>query len=267
MMHPGQRAAVALAYNLSGRRFEIAAHGDIITEADGSIFFQAHDDVLLHAGQRACFYSKMSWDRETGELRGSLDDIGAAVALVLAAGFLADYDIELMLGLTDEEEGISGSSNQTICRGGARLLRYFDQPELVIASDVHEAVTMIEGDGPIALKPGDGACFVEKDSRGRGAVTPPHLYELERQLADELATEGIHLRENIGGYVSRTEGVNAILRTPNVAIVGFLGRNRHFEKEVTTANIQDLVNLARAVVCLVLLTRTSIWREVMHYDH
>jgi hypothetical protein len=266
MMHPGRRAAAALTYNLLRRQFEIAAHGNIVTEADGGIFFESQDKVPLRAGQRVCFYSQMSWNRETGELRGSLDDMGAAVALVLAASFLADYDIELMLGLTDEEEGTAGSGNQTICRGGARLLRYFDQPELVIASDVQEAVSMLEGDGPIALAPGDGACFVEKGSRGRGAVTPPHLYELQRQLATELVAEGIHLRENIGGYVSRTEGVNAILRTPNVALIGFLGRNRHFEKEATTAHVQDLVDLARAVVCFVLLTRTRIWQEVMHHD-
>lgn len=263
MMHPGRRAAAAVRYNLETRDFQISARGDIITEADGTPFFEAYDQVALQPGQRVCFYSQMVWDQDSGELRGSLDDLGAVAALILASSFLADYKIELMLGLTDEEEGIAGASNQTICRGGARLLRYFDQPELVIVSDIHEAAPMLEGAGPDDFKPGDGASFAEKASRGRGTVTPPYLYELQRQLATELVTENIYLCENVGGYVSRTEGVNAMLRTPNVAILGFLGQNRHFEKDVTTANINDLVNLAQAVVCYVLLTQTSIWREVM----
>jgi hypothetical protein len=49
----------------------------------------------------------------------------------------------------------------------------------------------------------------------------------------------------------------------NVALIGFLGENRHFDKDVTSANIKDLVDLARVVVCYVLLTQTPIWREVM----
>jgi len=263
MMHPGRQAAVAVGYDFETRGFKVVTEGNIITEADGCIFFEPYEQVSLHAGQRVCFHSQLTWDQASGKLQGSLDDMGAVAALLMAVTILADYKIELMLGLTDEEEGIAGSSNQTICRGGARLLRYFEQPELVIASDIHEAVPMLEGQGPTDLKPGDGASFAEKGSRGRGGVTPPHLYELQRQLAAALATEDIRLKENIGGYVSRTECVNAMLRTPNVAIIGFLGENRHFEKAVTTANMRDLVDLARAVVCYVLLAQTPLWREVM----
>jgi len=263
MMHPGQRAAAAVAYDLETCGYGVAAHGDIVTEADGKILFKPHHRVSLHPGHRICFYSRLSWDRDSGQLRGNLDDVGAAVSLVLAAIILADYDVELMVGLTDEEEGVSATGNQTIGRGGARLLRYFDQPELVIVSDIHEAVPMLEGSGPVGLEPGDGACFAEKASRGRGAVTPPSLYELQRKLASELAGEGIRLRENRGGYIGRSEGVNAMLRTPNVALIGFLGENRHFDRDVTSANIRDLVDLARVVICLVLLTQTPIWREVL----
>ncbi|MFN8459126.1 MAG: hypothetical protein U0401_31510 [Anaerolineae bacterium] len=263
LMQPGRRTAVALGYNFKTRSFEVAARGDIVSEADETVFFEPYEPVSLHPGQRVCFYSQLEWERNSGRLWGSLDDAGAVAALVLAATVLADYDLELMLGLTDEEEGIAGYSNQTICRGGARLLRYFDQPELVIASDIHEAAPMREGTGPADFKPGQGASFAEKGSRGRGGITPPHLHELQRQLAAELATQQIRLRENSGGYVSRTECVNAMMRTPNVAILGFLGKNRHFDQGITEANIKDLVDLSRAIVCYVLLTQTSLWREVM----
>jgi putative aminopeptidase FrvX len=263
MMHPGRQAGVAVHYDLAKRSYATSACGEIIAERDGGVFFVPSEEMILGPGHRICFHSELTWDRTSGVLSGSLDDSGAAVALVLAAIFLADYGVELMVGLTDEEEGVAGSGNQTICRGGARLLRHFGQPELAIVSDIHEAAPMLEGTGPVAFQPGDGASFTEKASRGRGAVTPPHLYHLQRQLALDLLTEDIHLRENLGGYVSRTEGVNAILYTPNVAIIGFLGEDRHFEKQATTANMRDLVSLAKATVCYVLLTQTPIWSEVL----
>jgi hypothetical protein len=111
------------------------------------------------------------------------------------------------------------------------------------------------------MRPGDGASFAEKAARGLGEVTPPHLYEFKRRLAEELGTVGIRLRENLGGYVSRTEGINAMLRTPNVSLIGFLGENRHFQRDVESANIADLVDLSKAVVCFALLTTTPYWRE------
>lgn len=266
MMQPGRQPAVAVRYDSQRARYEVAAHGTIVTEANGAAFFEPVEPITIRPGDRVCFHVPTEWDRDSDTVRGNLDDIGGAVALVLAAIFLADYNLELMLGLTDEEEGASGAGNQTFCRGGARLLGFFDQPELVIDVDVHEAVQMPDGSGPVGLAPGDGACFAEKASRGRGTVTPPHLYELERQLASELAGVGVRLRENQGGYVSRTEGVNAMLRTPNVALVGFLTANRHFEKGVPTGKLSDLVDLARSAVCLALLTQTPVWREFMQVE-
>lgn len=263
MMPPGKMPGVALAYNLDSLRYEIAIEGSIITDQDGNVYFEPDRNVPLRAGQRVCFFSELLWNRETGELQGNLDDIAGAVSLVLAAVFLAGYEIEVMLGLTDEEEGIAGDSNQTICRGGARLLRYFDQPELVIATDIHESAPMVEGGGPLSMQQGDGASFAEKASHNRGEITPPHLYELQRRLGEELRSEGIRLTENVGGYLSRTEGVNAMLRTPNVALIGFLGKDRHFQEGVTTSNMRDLVDLAKAVVCYTLLTKTKVWKDVM----
>jgi hypothetical protein len=266
MMHPGRRAAEVVEYDLTAHRYVTVCRGDIVTEDKNAVFFEpAPDAAPLCPGQRVCFSSTLEWNRATGEVRGSLDDAAAAVALVLAAAAVSDYPgVELLLGLTDEEEGIEGGANQTICRGGARLLHHFAQPELVIDSDIHESIEMLEGGGPQGFRPGDGASLAERTSRGRGSVTPPHLFALLRRFAYELADEGIAVRENWGGYVSRSEGVNAMVRTPNVCILGFLGANRHFERDVTSAHMDDLVNLARAAACLTLLTRTPVWQEVMH---
>ncbi|MFP3855337.1 MAG: hypothetical protein ACLFWD_13695 [Anaerolineales bacterium] len=261
LMEDGERPAVALGYNLESRGYEILAHGQIVSNKD-ELYFKPDNQAELRPGTRVVFDSQLVWDRESGEVRGSLDDAAGATALVMAARFLADYDIELMLGLTDEEEGLAGMGSQSICRGGLRLLPHFDQPSLVIASDIHESTDMYGGGGPDGFVQGQGASFTEKASGGLGEITPPHLYELQRQLSKELSGVGIQLRENLGGYVSRTEGVNAMYRTPNVALIGFLGANRHFQRDVESANIHDLVNIAKTVVCYVLLTETPVWQQV-----
>lgn len=262
LMEPGRQQALALRFNWAEMSYELAAQGEILTEEGGQIHFLTEAPAQLRPGHRICFNSSLDWDQQTGLLAGSLDDAGGAASLLAALSFLVDYDVELMVALTDEEEGTDGSGNQTICRGGARLLPFFDQPALVISVDLHEASPMREGSGPKGLKPGDGACFAEKASRGRGEVTPPHLYELLRQLSTVLDSQGIRLRENAGGYIGRSEGTNAMLRTPNVAILGFLGENRHFDRGPTTSNAHDLVDLAKTVACLALLVHSPFWKEV-----
>jgi len=262
MMEPGRQDGVVLRYDLRSQRYQPFCDGDIVVESNATVYFETSTGAILLPGDRVCFQSKMFYDPTRGIISGSLDDAGGAAALLVATRFLQPYGLELLLALTDEEEGVGGIGNQSFCRGGSRLLPYFDQPELVIDCDIHEAEVMLEGNGPIAFAPGDGASYAEVSSYGKGVITPPHLYALVRQLSIDLAPEKIRLRENVGGYLSRSEGVNAMLRTPNVALLGFVGANRHFQTSATTANLNDLVDLARSVVCLVLLTQTPLWREV-----
>ncbi len=265
LMDPGERAAVAITYDWGNKNYTVVDGGKIVTTDEKLIsYVPGNNDVDIHPGMRVCFDSQLIWDRKTGEIKGSLDDAAGAVAIIFVARFLSDLDsgIKLMVGLTDEEEGVAGLGNQTICRGGARLLRYFDQPELVVASDIHEASEMYGGKGPSDLEIGDGASFAEISAKGLGSITPPNIYALIKRMAAEVAAEGIQLRENRGGYVSRTESVNAIYRTPNIALLGFLGKNRHFQSDVELANIRDLINLSKSIACLVLLTQTPLWQEV-----
>ena len=262
LMEPGERDAVAIEYQFDENAYKVIDKGKIVSTDDGAVYYLPAGSVTLQPGVRVCFDSQLTWENQTGEIKGSLDDAAGAVALVMAARFLARYNIELMVGLTDEEEGKAGIGNQTICRGGARLLRYFDQPDLVVASDIHEAAEMYGGGGPDDFNIGDGASFAEKAAKGAGTVTPPHLYAIMKQLASELSAEGISMRENHGGYLSRTESVNAMFRTPNISLIGFLGKNRHFQRDVEFANIRDLVNLAKSIVCLVLYTQTEAWNKL-----
>lgn len=264
LVEEGRREAVALRFDLKMMKYSIVAEGELISHGSGAPpEFRTDAKVALEPGTRVCLHSQMSWDKASGTVRGSLDDAGGAAALLHAATFLTEYEVELMLGLTDEEEGKVAAGNQSFGRGGARLLPHFSQPKLAIASDIHEAAEMYGGGGPEGFSLGGGASFAEKASKGVGAIVPPHLYEIQRQMAIELETVGIHLRENQGGYLSRTEGINAMLRTPNVALIGFLGENRHFQRDVESANIHDLVNLAKVVVCYSLLTKTSLWQRMV----
>ena len=131
-------------------------------------------------------------------IEGYLDDTVACTAILLAAGVLRHYPVEVLIGLTDEEEGPPGDANQSFGRGGRRLVRLFEPPELAIVSDVHESEAMVRGPGPRDIRPGDGAVFAERSSSGRGTATPPHLYALEQHLAVALSERGISLPRELG---------------------------------------------------------------------
>ena len=260
LMEPGQRPAVALEYDLDLGDYQKAATGVIeVQDPDAPPEFVPDEPQVVMPGTRVCFQTELNWERETGTISGSLDDAGGAVALLMAFKFLAQYGLEIMLGFTDEEEGPAGTGSQSFSRGGARLANLFDPPQLAIVSDIHEAASMYGGRGPSTFGIGDGASFAPYASNGVGSVTPGGLYRLLRALSDELSEMGIRLNENKDGYVSRSEDINALRRTPNVALLGFLGVNRHFQRGPEEANLNDLVDLAKAVVCCCLLTRSEYW--------
>ena len=266
LMQPGRRPGTALRYNIDAGHLEVAAQGMIETRDDGAIGFCPDGPVTLAPGCRVVFQSMLDHEMSSGVVRGNVDDAAGVTAHLLAAAVLSQYGVNVLVAMTDEEEGVAGTGNQSICRGGKRVLRYFDQPELVIVTDIHETIPMADGHGPDNLRPGDGAVYVEKSSAGKGGITPPHLYAFQRRLAEELSPAGISLCENHGGYASRSECVNAMERTPNVALLGFLGTNRHFDTDLPSANLHDIVHLARALVLYVLSTQTPTWRRTMGSD-
>ena len=265
MQREGRRPAVALGHDLAAGRLAELARGEIVIAGDEITFeVSGGDGPRLGPGTRVVYASRLEWDEATGRLTGCLDDTVACAALMLAAGVLCRYPVEVMIGLTDEEEGPPGDATQSFGRGGRRLVRWFEPPELAIVCDIHESVAMMHGPGPAGeLRPGDGAVFAERSSRGRGTATPPHLYALQRALAAAFAERGILLRENWGGYVSRSEDVNAAIATPNVALIGYLGSNRHWAAGPPQANLRDLLHLAAVVVCYTLLAHSDLWRATM----
>ena len=269
----GNRKAIVLGYDIEKTSYYVVSEGEFIFKGENSdhigfqIIYKPNKISKIKPGMRVCFESELTLNQEKGEVQGSLDDAVGVTAIVLATCFLSKYNISVMCGLTDEEEGLSGQGSQSMCRGGARLLRYFDQPDLVIVCDMHEPIKS-SGTGLADFKPGMGASFSEKSSNGIGEITPPILYEIIYHLSVDLKKRGIYLNENIGGYVSRSEGINALLRTQMVSQIGFLGRNRHFQQGFEVGYINDFVNLSKSIICLSLLTTTDLWRKMgLNYEH
>jgi putative aminopeptidase FrvX len=261
MQAEGERPAIALTHDLTRGTLAVKARGTI--EVTGSsISFLVREGGPLGPGTRVVYDSQLDWNRETNCLQGYLDDSLACTAALLAARVLRHYPVEVLVGYTDEEEGPPGDANQSFCRGGRRLIDVFERPDLAIVSDVHESETMIKGPGPKDLWLGDGAVFAERASNGRGGVTPPHLYVLQQHLAVALRQRGIRLHENWGGYVPRSEDINAVAITPNVTLMGVLCSNRHYAHDRPAANLSDVVDLAKSMVAYTLLVHSDLWRDL-----
>lgn len=261
MQREGARPALALAYDLARGALVVQARGEIVVDG-AAIAFVRHEGNALGPGTRVVYDTPLEWNRETNGLTGYLDDSTGCAALLLAASVLRHYPVEVLIGLTDEEEGPPGDANQSFCRGGRRLIEHFPRPELAIVCDVHESEAMLRGPGPRGLVSGDGAVFAERSSSGRGSITPPHIYALQQHLAAALDQRGIRLRENWGGYVARSEDINAVAVTPHVALLGVLCSNRHYALAPPAANLADIVELAKALVAYVLLAHSEVWERV-----
>ena len=256
----GTRAGEVLRFVFEREQYETVTHGSIVT-LSGRPSFVPHDVTApgLIPGDRVIYTAQLHHDPQSHNITGHLDNAGAAAALAVAANVLAEANVPAMLGFPDEEEGPKGSGNLIIGRGGIRLLEHFATPALVVVADVQQAGGNIElsdtrGGVENSTRMGNGAVLAEFSSLGRGAVTPPHLYELAKRLSTHLRRQGVHIQESNNAYTSRSDDVSAILKTPNVLLLGFSGFNRHFDRGLPQANLMDLVHLSKALVYQALLS-------------
>ncbi|MBC6460261.1 hypothetical protein [Actinomadura sp. HBU206391] len=228
--------------------FHVLCAGELV-EQDGDHFLHHPAEVDLGPADRVVLASPVACDPESGLVTGSLDNAAGVAAALAAADVLAGLGLPFSCYLTDEEEGPAGSSSQTISRGAMRLLRTRPAAPMTVAVDIH-------GLAPAELDAVDfhrrpwGASLAEYSSGGRGSVAPPWLYHSVRELLTPLAADGVPVRANVGGYVPRSDDVVAMTYSNRVIILGYPGINRHFDRGLPTANIHDLVALARALVIL-----------------
>jgi hypothetical protein len=252
MIQNGKRPALVYRYLPGNSRYEIVAFGTLESEDAHPFFRPKSRDPRLGPGDRIVISSEYEEDPETGNFSAHIDNAGGVSALLAAAPVLAAAGIEALIAFPDEEEGPPGAGNQVIGRGSARLLNLLPVPELVIVSDVQQVGAEAPrrthtrvGNGP---KLGHGAVLSEFSSLARGAVTPPHLYALAIEFIDTLQAMGVKVQKSMNAYTSRSDDISAILKTPNILLLGFPGLNRHFDLGRPKANIHDLVNLAKATV-------------------
>lgn len=191
-------------------------------------------------------------DTASGLFTGSIDNAGGVAALAVAAPVLARAGVEALLAFPDEEEGPVAPGNQTIGRGGSRLIGLLPAPDLAIVADVQQGGGDLDADarGGIvnSTRLGGGAVLAEFASLGRGAVTPPDLYALARHTARLLGEFGVRIQESNNAYSSRSDDVSVMLKTPNILLLGFPGFNRHFDRGEPRAHLDDVVHLAKAVI-------------------
>jgi putative aminopeptidase FrvX len=268
MIQNGKRFAVAYRFIPSNSRYEIVARGCLESEDFHPFFRPESGDLNLKPGDRIVFSTSYQEDRLTGNFSAHIDNAGGVAALLAAAPVLAAAKVEALLAFPDEEEGPTGSGNQMIGRGSARILNLLPVPELVVVSDVQQTggdhPPNTPGGSEVGPKLGAGAVLSEFSSLTRGAVTPPHLYALAVEFVTILQEVGVKVQVSNNLYTSRSDDVSVMLKTPNVLLLGFPGFNRHFDLGEPTANIYDLVNLAKAIVYFAALRMQlqQIWKQL-----
>lgn len=214
---------------------------------DGQHMVSHSTEVELAPGDRVVLASPLVHDASSGRVTGSLDNAAGVAAALVASEVMLHCDIPFSTYLTDEEEGPSGASSQTISRGAARLLRRLEPSPLTVAVDIH-------GLSEIELERSDnhrrpwGASLAEYSSSGKGSVARPDIYAGLRQSLESLGDRGIHVRPNLGGHVPRSDDVVAMLHSNRVVVLGYPGENRHFDRGLPAVNLSDLMDLARALV-------------------
>jgi hypothetical protein len=242
LMRDGECSANAYRYDLESNRYCVVAEGKI-ESSDGSPYFRpGNPGVQLRPGDLG----------QGGLFTGLMDNAGGVAALAVAAPVLAEAGVEALLAFPDEEEGPVGAGNQTMCRGSSRIVGLLPPPKLAIVADVQQGGGDPDADtrGGVenSTRLGGGAVLAEFSSLARGAVTPFGLYGLARHMADVIAGFDVRVQESNNAYSSRSDDVSVMLKTPNVLLLGYPGFNRHFDRGLPRAHLDDVMNLAKTVV-------------------
>lgn len=242
----GPRRARTVRYSAK-TGYYVAARGEVRNEEGLCFVLEEGDD--LEPGDRVVLDYPIELDEPGGRVTGHLDNAAGVACALLAAEVLCQAGIPFSALFTDEEEGPAGQSSQTISRGAARVYPHLGPAALDVVIDVH-------GLGEEELRDSDshrsrwGASLAEFSSHARGSVTPPHVYATIKDVVGALADHDVSVRQNIGGYVSRSDDVIAMMHSTRVAILGYPGVNRHFDEGLAAANLTDLRDLSVALATL-----------------
>jgi len=250
----GRRDALCYRYALDKGSYVVASRGFLESDAGNPFFRSSDPSFKATSGDRVVPVSSCR-DASDGHWTGHFDNAGGVTALAVAAPVLAGAGFDAMLAFPDEEEGPVGSGNQVIGRGGSRIIDRLAPPDLAVIVDMQQSG---EDQGEVgkqinSIRLGKGAVLSEFSSLGRGSVTPPHLFALARRLVCLISDYGVSVQEPRNSYTSRSDDVSVMLKTPNILLLGFPGLDRHFDTDLPKANVEDIVNLSKALVYVALL--------------
>jgi hypothetical protein len=252
LMQDGECAANAYRYDFKSNSYRVLAEGKIESSGGSPFFRSMTPEIPLRPGDRIAPISSFRDLGQGGLFTGLMDNAGGVAALAVAAPVLAEAGVEAMLAFPDEEEGPVGAGNQTMCRGSARIAGLLPPPKLALIADVQQGGGDPDADtrGGLAnsTRLGGGAVLAEFSSLARGAVTPFGLYGAARRMVDVIAVFGVRVQESNNAYSSRSDDVSVMLKTPNVLLLGYPGFNRHFDRGLPRAHLDDVMNLAKVVV-------------------
>lgn len=227
--------------------YHVLCEGEIRDE--GGLCFFSEDDVTLLPGDRVVLNYPAGIDASNSRITGHVDNAAGVACALVAAEILCKTGIPFSVVFTDEEEGPAGQSSQTISRGAARVYPHLSPAPMDVVIDVHglsdEDLRQSE-----SHKRRWGASLAEFSSHARGSVTPPHVYVTLREVAKALRSHDVMVRQNVGGYVSRSDDVTAMMHSSRVAILGYPGINRHLDDGLAAVNLTDLRDLTIALAVL-----------------
>jgi putative aminopeptidase FrvX len=249
----GLREARCYRFDIATARYVVAAEGQLESQSGEPFFRPADPATPIMPGDRVVLATRSAPESD-GNWTGHFDNAGGVAALAVAAPVLAAAGFEAMLAFPDEEEGPTGSGNQIIGRGGSRIIDRLAPPDLAVVVDMQQAEYGPKSEAGVRL--GRGAVLSEFSSLARGAVTPPHLLAIARELVRLLDDRGVKVQEAFNSYTSRSDDVSVMLKTPNILLLGFPGLDRHFDTRLPTANPDDIVELSKALVYMALLHPT-----------
>jgi putative aminopeptidase FrvX len=254
LMQDGACAANAYRFDVDSNGYVAVAEGQLESVSGAPFFRSKTPGSMLRPGDRVAPVCSFRETGQGGVFTGLMDNAGGVASLALAAPVLARAGVEALLAFPDEEEGPLGAGNQTIGRGASRMVGMLPTPNLAIVADVQqsggEPGADVRGSVGNSTRLGGGAVLAEFSSLARGAVTPPDLYALAQRAGELLAELGVRLQESNNAYSSRSDDVGVMLKTPNILLLGFPGFNRHFDRGEPRAHLDDLLQLAKALVYL-----------------
>lgn len=244
LMETGEQKGGVIAYSLEKNEYEIISSGRII---GGKIpEYWADEEIELKSGHRV-FYNTKTQDKGDNLYSGQFDDSAGCAGILLASAFLALFtDVELLTGFTDEEEGKVAKGNTAFSRGSRRIIENKAIPKINFVSDMH-----LLSDNDSGPNIGDGALFIEYASATRGAVTPPHLYEIVKMLSKSMSPN-VKLNENKYGKVSRSDCIQILKKTPNIILTGVAATSPHYINGIPVCSAYDVNQLAKSLVLMAL---------------